>query len=89
MPAPKQNEIIKFIAEHVGEEAALAVWKEFEGTQLYIPRVPRRFDPKQDYILNHFDGTNHRDIAKKLDITVRQLQKRLNRPAKTAQISLF
>ncbi len=89
MPAPTQNEIIRFIAEHVGEDTAIAVWKEFEGTQLYIPRFPRRFDPKQDYILQHFNGSNHRDIAKKLDITVRQLQKRLNKPSKPTQFSLF
>jgi hypothetical protein len=89
MPAPKQNEIVTFIATHYGEDAALAVWKEFEGCQLYIPRFPRRTDPKQIYIAEHYGKKDLRQIAKDLDISVRQVQKRLNCPLKPKQISLF
>ena len=89
MPAPKQNEIVSFIANIAGEDTAVAVWKEFQGCQIYIPRCPKNTDPKQEYIVANFDGSNHRKIAKELDISVRQLQKRLNRPRKPAQYSLF
>ncbi len=91
MPAPRKQtpEIVTFIAKIAGEDIAVAVWKEFQGEQPYIPRFPRREDAKQNYIADNFGKKDLRQIAKDLDITVRQVQKRLNLPRKPTQISLF
>lgn len=91
MPAKaKPNELIQFIARHIGEDAAILVWKEFEREQPYIPRFPRREDPKQALILQGLkEGKKIRQIAKDLDIGVRAVQQRLNKPVRPKQIDLF
>lgn len=91
MPAKAQNnELIEFIARHLGIDAAILVWKEFQREQPYIPKFPRTEDPKQALILQGLkDGKKLRHIAKDLDIGVRAVQLRLNKPVKPKQISLF
>jgi|GEM_PF-6211986 len=88
MASAQPNELISFIASIAGEHTAHRVWKEFGGSQPYIPRYPKS-DAKQEYILSALErGENVRQIAKHLNITDRQVYARLNQPLRK-QISLF
>ena len=86
---PKKNELIEFIAREFGDDVAITVWKEFQGEQPYIPMFPKHEDPKQLYIAKHFGKKTTREIAKDLGLSVRQVQKRLNKPIRPKQINLF
>lgn len=88
MATARPNEFISFIAQIAGDEVAHCVWKEFGGSQPYIPRYPKT-DTKQQYILSALKrGENVRQIARHLDLTDRQVYKRLNQPLRK-QITLF
>ncbi len=90
MPAkPQENEFLSTVAKLFGEDVAIGIWKEFQGEQPYIPMFPKKEDPKQAYILEHYGKKPDRQIAKDLGISRRALQKRLNKPVKPKQITLF
>jgi DNA-binding NarL/FixJ family response regulator len=89
MAKAKTSELIQFIAER-NMDLAIEVWKEFQREQPYIPRFPRTEDPTQAFILQGLkEGKSIRRIAKDLDIGVRAVQLRLNKPVKPKQIDLF
>jgi DNA-binding NarL/FixJ family response regulator len=89
MATAKTNELISYIAEIAGEQVAHKVWKEFSGSQPYIPKYPKS-DQKQLYVLKALErGENVRQIAKALDVSDRQIYTRLGRPVRPVQIALF
>jgi DNA-binding NarL/FixJ family response regulator len=88
MASAQQNRLLSFIASVSGEQAAHRVWKEFGGSQPYIPRYPKS-DEKQAFILSALErGENVHQIAKQLDLTERQIYVRLNQPLRK-QTTLF
>lgn len=89
MAEPSQNELIQFIAGVAGERIATQIWKEFQGTQIYIPRFPKEIDERQLYLVNNLHKKSVRELARDLDLTTRQVYKLMGKPVRPKQISLF
>jgi len=87
---PRPNELIEYIAREFGHDVAIKVWQEFQGEQPYIPKFPAREDPIQLHIMQGLqEGKPNRVIAKELNLTVRSIQSRLNKPLNVQQTCLF
>lgn len=89
MADPRNNELITFLSEKFGDQVALQVWQEFEGTQVYIPRFPKKVDKRQMYLLKNINTKSLRDMAKDLDLSSRQVYRLLQKPVRPHQTTLF
>jgi len=83
-----KNELIGFLYKKFGEDVAKCVWKEFGGSQIYIPLM-REKGAREEYVLKHQGNKTPRQIASELNITVRTVQNIMNRRIKPSQVQLF
>ncbi len=67
-------------ARKISLQAADSVRKAFGGTSVYLPRLfSLEVSKKHWEIFNNFDGTNTFELAKKYDLSIRQIEKILKR----------
>lgn len=67
------------IVEILGEEAALKIYETFKGQQVTFPM---RFYSKkyiEEYLINHYNGRNLKQLSKKLGYTCNWLQQLINK----------
>lgn len=82
------NEMLDYLAEKHGKEAALEFQERFGGDNPYIPKR-KPVDEVQEFIKQNFGTMSARQIARATGLTVRAIQNRLNRPISKQQGSLF
>lgn len=83
----ENNDLLNFIAENHGIDAAVAIQEAFGGEAFYIPK--KQSDDKQDYIRRNIAHKSLRQIARDTGLSVRQVQRRVNWPMSKGQQRLF
>ncbi len=83
----ENNDLLNYIADEHGPEAAAAIQEAFGGESFYIPKK-RAQDEIQTHILNHPEKSV-RQLARETGLTVRQIQRRMNWPVSKNQQQLF
>lgn len=66
------NEELQLIASDLGIEAIIKLAMKFSGIYIYIPKDLKK-KIKKAYVLRCFDGTNAKQLARKLDISERSV----------------
>lgn len=67
------NDELRLIAQDLGLDAAVKVWKRLAGTTMSLPaRFPKDYSMR--YIHAHYDGRNTSQLARALGITTRTVQ---------------
>ena len=62
------------LADAIGIVNVLKLCKSFGGTSLYVPKVDSVIAPaKKRIILKKFDGSNHKELAMRFDVSERSV----------------
>lgn len=78
------------VAEIVGVEGALRLAKHLGGLSFYYPRLDSLLRDKRDaQIRAEFNGTNHRDLARKYQLTESWIREIVQRRPADEQANLF
>lgn len=69
------------IATKVGIQAALILAREYGGMMHYLPKLDKPLlKLRNEKIRGAFDGTNHKDLARKYYLTVSQIRTIVDQP---------
>lgn len=79
----KRDNDYSLIEQECGKDVARALLEKMAGMRLYIPANILERAHKRRYIVTHFNGMNHRELAKKTGYSIRwvyQLLRSMRRP---------
>jgi len=78
------------IARIAGKEAALKLSQYLGGTRFYYPKLDSLLRKERDeQIRQEFNGANHRELARKYDLTETRIRDIVQRKPVPQQIELF
>jgi Mor family transcriptional regulator len=80
-------ELLQYIAERCGAEAAWDVWQRFKGAQIYVPEKLSQAQ-REAVVLKNFNGKNVRVLARETGLSDRAVYAMLSRK-KTTNGDLF
>ena len=83
----ENNDLLNYIADEYGPDAAATIQENFGGESFYIPKK-RAQDDIQNHILAN-PQKSARQLARETGLTVRQIQRRLNWRVSKSQQQLF
>lgn len=66
------------IAEVVGIDDAFKLYEHFKGQQMNFPQRIYSIKYVEEYVKEHYDGTNLREFAKKFNYSERRIRQLLN-----------
>jgi len=67
---------LRLVATHCGVDVALSLADKMGGVHLYITKAENALMPrKKKYVVEHFTGNNHRDLALATGLSEREVYK--------------
>ena len=80
---------LKWLAKEIGLDAVIKIIINFSGINIYIP-IGAKTALKKGYVKKHYDGTNTRELALKLNVSERTVQSWISEvPKNIKQLNLF
>lgn len=90
IPLESLPEEYQIIAELFGTEGALRLSKHSGGMRIYIPKLDTLVRNRRDaFIRAEFNGFNHRDLARKYELSESWIREVVQRRPQDAQADLF
>lgn len=91
LPLEQLPEPYRLIAHEAGIESAMILANLFQGTGTYFPKLDTLLvDLRNKQIRDEFDGKNHKELARKYDLTERWIYEVVSQQQSDVnQISFF
>lgn len=90
LPIEQLPEPYRLIAHETGIENAMILATLFQGTGAYFPKLDTLLsEVRNKKIKEEFDGSNHKELARKYDLTERWIYEIVSTRLNENQISFF